>query len=478
MLDSRAGGHRAALVACLGPEAVRWDDDSLAEHSHDTWCLSLLRKLRGSLTVRPLCVVTPCAVEQISTLLQYANRHHLAIVPFGGGSGVCGGVLPADGAVVVDLRGMNRIIALDDTALTVRVQAGMMGNAFEGALNDAGYSMGHFPQSIDVSTVGGWVATRAAGQYSTRYGCIEDLVLALEVVLPDGRVLRTRVGPRSSTGPDLRQVFLGSEGTLGVVTELTVRIFPRPETSVGQAYSFTSMRDGFEAVRLLMRAGWRPPVVRLYDGIETARLFTAFSTADNCLLLLLSEGPAALTAAEGAACTAICAAQRGTPLGREPLDRWLVERNHVPRFESFLERGLVLDTIEVATTWEHIHDLYAEVLRALQQVPGILVASGHSSHSYAQGTNLYFTFVARPEDPQQAEATYLGCWEQAMEATLRCHGTISHHHGVGRLRIPWMARELGTGLAVLRSIKRALDPNGIMNPGALIPQEESTVNSR
>jgi alkyldihydroxyacetonephosphate synthase len=471
MPDSSTTRHREALVKRLGTESVRWDADSLAQHSRDTWCLSVLRELRGTLAARPLCVVSPNTVEQISTLLHYAAQQRLSVVPFGAGSGVCGGVLPAEGAVVIDLRRMNRIVELNETALLVRVQAGMMGHTFEAALNDKGYSMGHFPQSIELSTVGGWVATRAAGQYSTRYGCIEDILLALEVVLPDGRVLRTRVGPRAATGPDLRQLFLGSEGTLGVVTELAVRIFPRPESSVGQTHSFATMHDGLEAIRRIMRAGWRPPVVRLYDGSEAARLFTEASTGDNSLLLLISEGPSGLTAAESAACAEICAAAGGAPVGSGPVQHWLAERNHVPGFETFLQRGYVLDTIEVATTWDHIDDLYRAVIAALHTVEGIVVASGHSSHSYAQGTNIYFTFVARPADPARAEATYLACWDQAMEATLRCHGTIAHHHGIGRVRLPWMARELGAGLDLLRAIKRALDPNGIMNPGVLIPGE-------
>jgi len=448
---------------------VRWDDDSLTQHSRDTWCLSQLRALRGTLTARPACVVHPATTADVAAVLAYANAERVAVVPFGAGSGVCGGVLPNDGAIVIDLRPMNRIVEINGPALTVRVQAGMMGNAFEAALNEAGYSMGHFPQSIDVSTVGGWVATRAAGQYSTRYGCIEDMVLALEVVLPDGRILRTPLGPRAATGPDIRQFFLGSEGTLGVVTEITARIFPRADSSISQAFSFASMTAGLEAIRLFMRAGWKPPVVRLYDAVETARLFTAASRGDNALLLLLSEGPATLTAAEMAACTGICTANGGEAVGDEPVRHWLTERNQVPAFETFLQRGLVLDTIEVATTWEHINDLYREVIAALQQVPGTIVASGHSSHSYPQGTNIYFTFVARPDDPAKAETTYLGCWEAAMEATIRCHGTISHHHGIGRLRTRWMPRELGVGVDLLRGIKRVIDPNGIMNPGVLIP---------
>ncbi len=468
-MPETAAAHRGALARRLGDDVVRWDDDSLRQHSRDTWCVSVLRALRGTLTERPLCVVSPTGVEQVSQLLAYANEQRLPVVPFGGGSGVCGGVLPSADAIVVDMRRLHRMLEINPAALTVRVQSGMMGNAFEAALNAAGYSAGHFPQSIDVSTVGGWISTRAAGQYSTRYGNIEDLVLALEAVLPDGRVLRTKVGPRAATGPDLRHLFLGAEGTLGIVTEATLRIFPRPESSVAEAYSFDSMRAGLEAIRCFMRAGWKPPVVRLYDAVEAARLFPAASTGSNCLLLLISEGPGALTAVEIDACRSVCAANGGTVVGPDPVQRWLAERNQVPGFETFLERGFVLDTIEVATTWDHINDLYGEVIAALQKVEGIVVASGHSSHSYPQGTNIYFTFVARPVDPQQAEATYRACWQQAMEATLHCHGTVSHHHGIGRLRVPWMARELGTGLAVLRTIKHALDPNGIMNPGVLIP---------
>jgi alkyldihydroxyacetonephosphate synthase len=198
-------------------------------------------------------------------------------------------------------------------------------------------------------------------------------------------------------------------------------------------------------------------------------LFPTASCGDNCLLLLLSEGPAPLTAAEAAACATLAATNGGDALGDGPVQQWLQERNQVPSFETFLQRGLVLDTIEVATTWDRIDDLYREVIAALQEVPGILVASGHSSHSYGQGTNIYFTFVARPNDVAGGEATYLECWEKAMAATLRCQGTISHHHGIGHLRTRWMGRELGIGVDILRGIKCILDPNGIMNPGVLIP---------
>ncbi|HVN86517.1 MAG TPA: FAD-binding oxidoreductase [Candidatus Binatia bacterium] len=471
MPDVRIDRIRSELAQRLSADAVRWDEDTLREHSHDWWMIAQLRLLRGDLTARPACVVSPADTAQVSHLLAYANERGIAVIPFGAGSGVCGSVLPSDGQIVVDLRRMNQVLELNETALTVRVQPGMMGPAFEAALNARGYSMRHFPQSIDLSTVGGWVATRAAGQFSTRYGSIEDLLLALEVVLPDGRVVRTRVGPRSATGPDLRQIFLGSEGTLGILTELTFRIVPLPESRVGRSVSFATFDAGLDAIHEFMRVGWRPPVVRLYDAIESARHFPEASTGSNCLLIVISEGPAALTAVEIDGCSAACAKHGGTDAGEAPAAHWLEHRNEVAGFEPFLKKGFVLDTIEVATTWDRIHDLYREVVAAIQTVPGVVLASGHSSHSYAQGTNIYFTFAARPDDPAQAEPTYFACWDKAMEATLRAGGTIAHHHGIGRVRRHWLAAEIGaTGVDTLRALKRALDPNNIMNPGALLPE--------
>ncbi len=469
MPDNTSAQHRQALATRLGAERVSWDDGTLAEHSRDYWSLSALRRMQGRQDNRPLCVVTPENTAQVSTLLEYANTQRIPVVPFGAGSGVCGAVLPDSRSIVVDLRGMNRILELNENSLYVRVQAGMMGGVFEAELNKAKYSARHFPQSIDVSTVGGWVATRAAGQYSTRYGNIEDILLGVEGVLPDGRIVSTRLGVRSAAGPDLRHVFLGAEGTMGIITEVTLRLVPLPETTVGYSFSFASMDAGLEAIRKIMRDGWRPPVVRLYDAIEAARLFPDVSDTTNALLLLLSEGPRGMTDAEVAGCSAICTENGGTSTGAGPVERWSHERNHVPGFDKFLERGLVLDTIEVASTWDRVGAMYREVVAAMQNVPGTLIASGHSSHSYAQGTNIYFTFVAKPEDPAGGEATYLACWAAAMEATLRCGGTIAHHHGIGRLRRDWMKEELGSSLEMLRALKRAIDPNGIMNPGVLIP---------
>jgi alkyldihydroxyacetonephosphate synthase len=460
---------RAELARALGADRVDWSESALAEHACDSWPLSLLRGHQGRLTARPACVVSPTATDEVAALLRWANQRRIPVVPFGGGSGVCGGILPADGAIVVDLRRMDQLVELNETALQARVQAGMYGDRFEAALDARGYTMGHWPQSVSLSTVGGWVATRAAGQFSTRYGSIEDMLLGLEAVLADGRIVRIKSTPRRSAGPDLRHLFLGAEGTAGIVTEITVKVFPRPEQRTLLGFSLADFSTGLETIRQIVRAGWRPPVLRLYDAAESHRNFAQWQSGERCLLLIVSEGPAALANVESEACRAACLANGGEAIGEAPVQHWLAERNNVPSLRSFIERGYVLDTIEVATEWDRIDALYREVCDAVRGVKDLLVVSGHSSHSYPQGTNIYFTFVARPEDPADAESTYLACWERAMEATLRAGGTICHHHGIGRLRTRWMAAEHGEGLSMLRAVKRALDPNGILNPGALLP---------
>jgi alkyldihydroxyacetonephosphate synthase len=367
---------------------------------------------------------------------------------------------------VIDLCGMDRLLALEETALIASAEAGLLGGEYERLITARGYTTGHYPQSIERATLGGLVATRSAGQFSTKYGNIEDLLLGLEAVLPSGDVIRLAAVPRASTGPSLRELFLGSEGAFGIVTEVTLRIFPLPERRAIASFAPRDMAAGLDAIRRVLRAGWKPAVVRLYDQIETARTFSQWSPADACLLLVVCEGPPALVAGEMAA---VAAAVGDAPaLGEAPVEHWLSHRNEVPSWDIFLDREMMVDTIEIAATWDRVGALYKGVVAALQGVPGMLMASAHSSHSYVQGTNLYVTFAMKPEDFSQAEAGYLQAWTAVMEATLAGGGTIAHHHGIGRLRVPWLERELGGAYPVLRALKRALDPAGIMNPGTLL----------
>jgi alkyldihydroxyacetonephosphate synthase len=458
-----------ALARALGADRVSEDAATLAAHRTDYWILAQLRARQGTLSGGPACVVTPRNTDEVATVIRTAQQRGVPLVPYGAGSGVVGGATPPAGALVVDTRAMDRLLELNERSLYTRVQAGMMGGVYEATLAERGYTGGHFPQSIDRSTVGGWVATRAAGQFSTRYGNIEDLCFGLEAVLPSGEIVRMEPMPRAAVGPSLREIFIGSEGTLGIVTEVVLRIHPKPEQRALATYAFPSMSSALDTVRRVLRAGWRPAVLRAYDPLESGRHFANWSPGDRCFLVLLSEGPAALTAAEADACAREAAAGGGTSIGPEPAAHWLEARNTVPSWDFFLDREMLADTIEVAATWDRIDAIYETVVAALAGSPGVILASGHSSHGYQQGTNIYFTFVMKPADFARAEEDYLEAWGRAMRATLTAGGTISHHHGIGRLRAPWIAEELGSAFPMLRDLKRTFDPSGLMNPGALVP---------
>ena len=451
-------------------------EDDRQAHAHDYWALEAIRDLGGTPAAGPLCVVYPESTEEVSKALQLASQSGTAVVPYGLGSGVCGGVRPGAAAIVVDPSRMNKVLELSDEALTCRVQPGMRGSEFEEHLESHGLTLGHFPQSIAVSSVGGWVATRASGQFSTRYGNTEDMVLSLECVLPDGTVVRTFPSPRSATGPDLKALLLGSEGTLGILTEVTFKCWPKHAFRSGTAYRLPTWDDGLEITRKVLRDGWRPAVLRLYDGVEAQRNFGEWVPEPEPLLLVMTEGSESMQPAlelELAAVEKSCLAHGGEDLGSAPLDQWMGHRNSVPSWEELLKAGLVVDTIEVAATWDRITPLYEAVTAAIMAVPGVLIASGHTSHAYTTGVNIYFTFVGQSEDAAEQERIYSASWNAAMQATIDAGATIAHHHGIGRVRRDHLPREHGAGgMALLRALKAAMDPDGILNPEVLIAKED------
>jgi alkyldihydroxyacetonephosphate synthase len=451
--------------AADSPEILRNPED-LEKKSHDWWVRGRLAR-RVTDRARADAVVRPKTAAQVSVTLAWAQRTQTPIVPFGLGSGVCGAIQAERGQVVLDLSAMNRILDLNEESLTVVAQPGMRGSDFEGALSSRGYTMGHFPQSIELSTLGGWCSTRAAGQFSTLYGNIEDMLIGCEVVVPGGEIWRLPATVRASVGPDLKNVFLGSEGTLGVFTELTFRIHPRPEHRAGQSFRLPDLAAGIEILRRTMRAGWRPAVTRLYDAIEAGRNFRV-QCQGLPVLLLLSEGPAGLVEAEEKAVAAIASEHGATPMGPEPVDSWLEHRNQVPDVAALIDQGLVVDTIEVAAGWDRVTELFESVCSEGAAVPGMIAMSGHVSHCYTQGANIYFTFVASESDPKRAIELYDRVWSLTMRHTHRVGGTIAHHHGIGRVRKAYLGEELGASVELIRRLKRAIDPLGIMNPGVLL----------
>jgi len=457
---------RLLAAACAD---VTTDADALIDSSTDWWPLALRWARRGQVPARPGAVVRPASIDEVSAVLRVCSEERIAVTVAGGRSGVCGGAVPLRGGVALEMGGLDGVTGVDDVSLLVDVLAGTRGADFEATLRSGHQlTLGHWPQSIELSSVGGWVGCRAAGQYSTRYGKIEDIVAGLEVVLANGTIVRTGslagAGPRSATGPDLTQLFVGSEGTLGVVTRARLRAHPVPPVERRAAWEFDTFAGGVDAIRRTLRRGATPAAVRLYDGEEARRNFNH----DGVLFIALDEGDEAIVDAAMRMLAEECAG--AAPLSTEPVDHWFQTRNDVSALGRVVEMGVVVDTIEVAAAWAQLPGLYAKAVQGLRALEGTLAASAHLSHAYLDGVCLYFTFAglgSDPDDDAWAEAYYRAAWEVVMRTTLDHHGSISHHHGIGLVRSPYVSRALGDGFEVLRRVKAALDPDGILNPGKL-----------
>ncbi|HKW79241.1 MAG TPA: FAD-binding oxidoreductase [Candidatus Limnocylindria bacterium] len=456
------------LRALLGDRAVLDAEATLDTRSLDTWPLRLVERAIGVPGTRPLCVVRPRTTGDLAGALALLYSRDVGIVPYGGGSGVLGGAMPPAGATVIDVGEMADVVALDERDLFVRAQAGVPLGSLEAHLNTRGLTTGHYPQSIAVAQLGGLVATRSSGQFSTKYGGIEDAVLGLEAVLPDGTVTRVSETTWRSGGPDLRELWIGSEGAFGVISEVTLRVLPTPERRWLGAFAFPRFALGLEALRAIMRAGLRPGLLRLYDDVETQRSYAAQVRAGESLLLAIVEGPSEVADAERDAITRVIGAAARS-LGAAPVEQWLRERNEITEFNRLIGEGVLVDTIDVLAPWSRIREVYEDSLAALRRMPELIAASAHASHVYPHGANLYFIVGARPErTAADVERVYEGMWSAVMDAVERHGGATSHHHGIGKARAARYARELGSSYEVLRRIKRALDPKGLMNPGTLI----------
>lgn len=460
-------GGLDALASAIGADRIVTDATALAARRHDYWALSHVRDLAGSPAPKPGALVRPQQVSEVQAVVRFAAERGVALIPFGLGSGVVGGVIASPDAILLDLGGLDRVRFIDPVNLLAGFDAGHNGLAAEEAVAAQGLTIGHWPQSVAVSSVGGWVATRASGQLSTGYGNIEDLVHSIEAVLPDGTLVTLGKGPRASAGPDLRHLMLGSEGVLGVITGVTFSLRRAPEAKAASCFEAPDMRAGFALQREIVQRGWRPPVMRQYDERESRR---QDADATQCLILIAHEGPAELVAAEKAAVRRLAEAAGVRERPAEIVERWFGHRNTVPSWDTLLARGLVVDTVEVSASWTDIGAVYDAAVASLKEIDGLIAGSAHSSHVYRSGLNLYFTFAVQTAGPAAMEGVYLDAWRRILEATARHGGSVSHHHGIGRVRRDWLATELGDeGLALLRRLKTALDPKGIMNPGVLIP---------
>ncbi len=476
---------RAALAEIVGADYCRDDDPDRLLHAGGKSTLDLLRRNDSGVQDAPDAVLLPGGPDgedDIAAILRHCSQHGIAVVPFGGGTSVVGGLDPIRGrlraVVSLDLRRLDQLIDLDETSGEAEFGAGVTGPRAEQLLGEHGFSLGHFPQSFEFASLGGFAATRSSGQGSAGYGRFDDMVVGLRAITPAG-VLDLGRAPASAAGPDLRQLLIGSEGVFGVITRVRVRVHPVPAATRYEAWSFPDFATGTAAVRAVAQTGTGPTVIRLSDEAETGvNLATTEAIgqtqiAGGCLAITVFEGSTAHVESRHAETRALLAARGGTSLGEAPARAWEHGRFSAPYLrDSLLAAGALCETLETATTWSNVPALKAAVTEALT---GALTESGtpalvlcHISHVYATGASLYFTVVAgqRGNPIEQWRAAKAA----ASDAIVAAGGTITHHHAVGADHRPWMGAEVGElGVQVLRAVKSTLDPAGILNPGKLIP---------
>lgn len=444
--------------------------ESCRNHASDWWPISKVWALAGEVAAMPGGVARPGSPQEVQGILDLCRESKVPVTTSGGRSGVCGQAVPVLGGIVLDTTRMNRVLEIDEVSLCATVEPGVFGHDLESHLRQHGYTSGHFPQSIEISTVGGWIACRSAGQFSNKYGKIEDRIIGFDVALARGAAEGNSISfpaiPATAAGPDLRRAFFGSEGVLGVITRVTLAISPAPESSEGLALSFKDFNDGLEVMRGALRAGISPAAVRLYDPDETARHFGAPGCA---AMICIAEGNSYEVASQLKEIKRLAArADEGDP---HWVAHWIETRNDVSALDVAIERGLVVDTIEVAALWRNVASTYRAIKEAILEVPGAIMASAHSSHAYTTGACLYFTLVGTGVESQDLNAKdrfYASVWDAAMKAAIATGATISHHHGIGIVRLnAFNSYTDRAELDMLRALKRELDPINILNPGKI-----------
>ncbi|MCW5254788.1 FAD-binding oxidoreductase [Streptomyces sp. SHP 1-2] len=468
-------GALDVLREIVGAEHVATDDTARVRHTRGKSTPDILKIRAGDVSDAPDAVVRPAGHDEVQRIIEAAARADIALVPFGGGTSVVGGLAASGdghaGVVAVDLGRMDQLIRLDTESRIAVLGPGLLGPQAEALLAAEGYTIGHFPQSFEYASIGGFAATRSSGQASSGYGRFDSLVVALKVATPRG-TLETGTSPANAAGPDLRQLILGSEGAFGIITEVSVRVRPVPAVKTYEAWRFDTWTQGTAALRAITQAGIRPTILRLSDETETATN-NPHLRLDGCLVLTGYEGTHEDVTHTRARTTALLTAHGGEPLGTEPGDHWAENRFKAPYTrDTLLDMGILCDTVETSTYWSNIPALYQAVRTALTTTletdgtPPIVMC--HISHTYETGASLYFTALARQNHDPVTQ--WYDAKAAASDAMMTTGATITHHHAVGRDHRNWLATEIGpTGTGILRAVKHHLDPTNILNPGALIP---------
>ena len=437
-------------------------------YSHGAYPLEYKWILQGKYPYTPSAIIIPNSTDAISQVVRLADQYQVGIIPFGGGSGIVGGTKADNGQVMIDTK-LLRNFSINHKNCTVTVGAGWTGAELENELNHYGYTAGHYPQSFQSAVIGGMVATRAIGTFSTKYGKMDDIVTSLEVVLPDGEILQTHRAPKRSTGPELMELFLGSEGVFGIITKAEMKIYPKPEKRLFEAFTFPSTSDGLEAIRNILRKGVNPAVVRLYDEVEAEHRIELMGLEKGQALLYLGyEGFSEMVDLEQKMSKQICLAHGAIYHGPEPGENWFKSRFSTKKMQDYdAMRGGTADAIEVAAPWDCIETVWRSMRESLKSMTEVVDC--HFSHVYHSGASVYVIFHAKTgKDDVEGAKRYEQCLRTAIATSVANGGNVSHHHGVGTAKADFMVGEHGeVGMKVMSKIKQALDPKGLMNKGVL-----------
>ncbi len=489
------------LSAILKPEQITTDEEERLLHSYGKSYPDLVRVRRGEVERAPDMVCLPDSHEEVQALVNLAHTHDVVVIPFGGGTNIVGAVNPLGdrGRMVVslDLRHMNRLISVDPKSRTAVLQGGAPGPKLEADLQAQGFSLGHYPDSFEYSTLGGWLATRSAGMQSDAYGKIEDMCVALKLVTPSGTIA-TRPVPQSSAGPDLNRVVMGSEGTLGVITEATMRIHRTPPVKDYRGFLFPNFELGIAAIEECLERGYTPSMIRLQDEGETELAFNMKSPKKGleawiqkpikaylkragyhrpCIMVMGFEGEPGPVAHTRQGALKILKKFKGFSLGTSVGKTWSKDKFNIPYLRDFImDYGCMADVSETSATWSKLLPLYRGVIATVKAKFATETGAGyvgcHISHTYKTGACLYFTYAAQQIPGKELEQ-YYRYKKFVTDTIMEFGGTVSHHHAIGYEHLPWMKEEISpAGLQVLRAVKQSLDPKGIFNPGKLIPQED------
>ena len=454
-----------ALQSVMQPQNIATRTEILDEYSHDAWPVSVLEKKLEMHQFRPDIVVTPKSKKEILGVLKIAKDNQVPVIARGLGSSVTGQSLPIQGGIVLDLTQVVSEPVLSILDMTVSASAGMRGSDLEEWLNKKSLTLNFFPQSLSRSTIGGWVATRATGQLSTKFGGIEDAAVGFSVILSDSTEIQVGQKPRAAVGPNLKELFLGTEGMFAVITEVALKVYRKSEVQISEAWLMPNVDSGIVAMREIMHSDIRPSLVRFYDEAE-AQFAVPNIELNKCVLFLTHEGLTSIAKAEHLESSKIVESSGGLSLGSVPVDNWYKRRFDFSAVENILaSKGGYAETIEVAHNWSEIENLYSRLVKELTPLSDTVL--GHFSHVYTNGASLYIILLGKTDTDEQSVIRLKKIWDTAMTVVTELGGEISHHHGAGLARQNFIAKSLGKQHELLSKLKSVMDPEGILNPGHL-----------